>query len=296
MKDNKRIIRDEDGIIIYDSTDDLFEEVTENEIQESKSSSGDYMEVLDESDGKFYKMPQMRPEFTGKTLAIYDLEGNLIKRFDEKKSIPKKFYSWLRQLFCFLIISLSTFLNITAQVFNPDKPMIEPFIVGVNDINERVGDYQGHALLNEEDGFVFLPNSYYTHNGKSNGILIVKDFTGTYQAFDARCAHCFYDLGDTSGVVKIPGSLFGKCNNCGAMVDNIIVWGSGQMNSYDHGIKGPVYLDGYLVKEYKKNGKLYLWIYNAPNGAHEEWKQQPENQAIVEAYRKMYHGDSGWCL
>ena len=182
--------------------------------------------------------------------------------------------------------------------YNPDRPMIVPFVVGVYDINERVEDTKGHALLNEDEGYVYIPSTYYKHNGYSQGIIIVKTFAKNYVAFERRCAHCWYDEGEF-GVISMSGFISGKCNKCGARADGMIAYGSGQMNGYDfleYGDNGPKYLETFPIKIIRKdhNKKIYLWIYNAPNGTYGEWKKQPENQIVVEGCRKLFGGNNGW--
>lgn len=182
--------------------------------------------------------------------------------------------------------------------FNPDKPMIVPFIIEIHDINDRV-DYHPNTPLYENTGHVYLPNTYYTHNGKSHGIIVVRSFSDDYYALDARCARCYYKDGHNEGTIRIPIGMFGECDKCRARVDNIVSWGSGQMSFYDfhdYGDNGPVNLDKYLVKTIRKdhNKKVYLWINNAPNGYHDEWKQLEENQIVVEGCRKLFGGNNGW--
>ena len=228
-------------------------------------------------------MPTMDPKYIEGT---FDREGNLIKKSSHSESGLNKLKTWWKNIFVLLILSM-TAINLQAQVFNPDRPMIVPFIVGVDAINQRVGDDKGHEPLTEECGYVKIPKSYYTHNGKSHGIIILQTWRGTYAAVEARCPVCFYEREDLNGGTVDPSLPFSECNKCGASADNLKTQGSGQMFRYKFKGYGPVSMDGYMVTEYKKNGRLYLWVDNVPNGLHEEWKHQPENQVIVDGYRKM---------
>lgn len=208
-----------------------------------------------------------------------------------------KYQYLIKDIIAFIIISCPTMMY-GQGFFNPDKPMIVPFIIEIHDINERVG-YNPNTLLYESTGHVFLPPTYYTHNTKSHGIIVVRTFADDYHAFDARCARCFYKDGENDGTIKIPVAMFGECDKCSARVDNIVSWGSGQMSFYDfndYGDNGPIYLDTYPVKVIRKdhNKRIYLWIYNAPNGVRDEWKEQPENQIVVEGCRELFGSNRGW--
>lgn len=215
-----------------------------------------------------------------------------------KKETFFQFHWFLKVIIILVAINIDPVGILADGFYNPDRPMIVPFVVGVFDINERVNDTNGHSLLKEDDGYVYIPPTYYTHNGYSKGIIIVKTFAKNYVAFERRCVHCWYDDGEI-GVISMSSLISGKCNQCGARADGMIAYGSGQMNGYDffeYGDYGPKYLETYPVKIIRKdhNKKIYLWIYNAPNGTYGEWKQQPENQIVVEGCRKLFGSDNGW--
>lgn len=88
MKTNKdkedNVVRDEDEIIIFDPTDDI-DDAEGNEDSQESVDDDNVMYVIDEKDGKPYPMPKMNPEYTGKTLREYHLDGTPIEREDEEK-------------------------------------------------------------------------------------------------------------------------------------------------------------------------------------------------------------------
>lgn len=191
----------------------------------------------------------------------------------------------------FLTILIVSALAVQAQIFNPDRPMIREFVISVDSINAQLKKYQ-HPQQNpiwESDGCVQIPSSYYIHNGKSMGIIVVRTQSNSYQAFDARCAHCFYDNEEPGSKVRMTGSLFARCDVCGAEVHNLVLTGSGQMCRYDDEMQGYVYLDGYMVDVIKKGKQKYLLISNPPNGVRDEWMHQPENQPLFENGRPYKH-------
>lgn len=193
---------------------------------------------------------------------------------------------------CSFLLSIAvTSVAAQAQIFNPDLPMIREFVISVDSINMQLKKHQHwqQHSISETNGSVQIPNTYYTHNGKSMGIIVVRDQTYTYHAFDARCAHCFYDNEESDGKVEMTGSLFARCKKCGAESPNLVLTGSGQLMGYDDEMQGYKYLDPYLVKVLKKGKKKYLLIYNIENGAHDEWLKQPENQILLENGRPYRH-------
>lgn len=180
------------------------------------------------------------------------------------------------------ILLLFVGISASAQYFNPDKPMIKPFEINVKTINNEMHDTHGHDMLYQDAGFVFIPNTYYVHNGKSLGIIIVHTWNETFLAFDARCPHCFYDNDEPNGKIVISGYTFGKCNKCSAMVEQMVTLGRGQLTTYDHGTRGPHYLETYRCEKIMDRNKVVgLRIVNTPNGIYDEWKQQPENQILL---------------
>lgn len=159
---------------------------------------------------------------------------------------------------------LSCYLLDNAQVINTERPMIREFVICVDSINAQLKRYQHprQMSLKEEMGCVQIPNTYYKHNGKSQGIIVVQTNSKTFLAADARCAHCFYDNGISDGKVRFQTGLGFVCDKCGAAVQRFEWSGSTQMDRYDTDEPGYQYLDVYIVDKVKKNGKVYLIIHN----------------------------------
>lgn len=181
------------------------------------------------------------------------------------------------------ILLLFAALNLSAQVFDPDRPMIMPFTICADSINEQLHENMrkpAHDKLTENGGWVEIPNTFYKHNGKSQGIIIVQDFAYNYQAYDARCPHCFYDDEITDGKMGMQTRLRAVCNRCGAQAMSIVNVGSGQLTTYDHGVVGPQIMNSYSVKVIKKGKKTYLRIANHCNGVRNEWRDLPENEFL----------------
>lgn len=181
--------------------------------------------------------------------------------------------------------------SVKAQVFNPDKPMIREFAIYVDSINVQLKKYQNprQMSLKEEMGCVQIPNTYYVHNGKSQGIIVVQTNAKEYLAVDARCAHCFYDNGVGNGKVKFETGLGFVCDKCGAAVQRFEWSGSAQMDRYDTDEPGYQYLDTYVVDKVKKDGKTYLIISNSTNGSNDEWMLQPENKCLLINGKEYVH-------
>lgn len=188
-------------------------------------------------------------------------------------------------------MSIICVISASGQIYNPDKPMIREFVICADSINSQLKKYQSNLQtpLPESNGSVQIPNSYYIHNGKSNGIIVVRTQSYAYLAYDARCAHCFYDEGSDTGKVKMVSCLAAKCPECGAEVHKMVLDGSGQMCRYDDELNGYVYLDAYDVDVVKIRGKTYLIISNAPNGRDEDWIYKKENQPLLENGRPYRH-------
>lgn len=184
--------------------------------------------------------------------------------------------------FCLCMVCLS--LTVKAQTFDPDRPMIIPFTVCVDSINAQMHDNlrkPPHNKVTETAGWVQIPNTYYKHNGKSMGIILVQTSIYSYKAFDARCPRCFYDEGIADSKLKMYSPLSAICEVCGAEAQSLINVGSPTMTRYDHKNHSPACLNIYLVEEIKKGKKTYLKIYNAYNGATDEWKELPENKFLI---------------
>lgn len=186
-----------------------------------------------------------------------------------------------------------TYVSSSGQFYNPDRPMIVPFAIEVNSVNEFLKDDE-HDTLAKEGGYVKLPTSFYTHNGKSHGIIVVHAWGDNYYAVDSRCPVCFYEYEDENGGTIDPMLPFSECNKCGASADALRSHGSTQMFRYHYTKTGPVHMDAYIVNEVKKGKRLYLFIDNAPNRTGGEWRNQPENKIIIERYRQLYGHDYSW--
>lgn len=179
---------------------------------------------------------------------------------------------------------MSGFIYANAQIFDPDRPMILPFVVCADSINARMHDNLSkppHDKVTETNGWVQIPNTYYIHNGKSMGIILVRTGGYLYTAYDARCSHCFYDDGLAKSKIKMYSRLSAICKVCGAEAQSLVNCGGPEMTRYDHGPYSPAMLNVYLVDEVKKGKKTYLRIYNARNGVNDEWKDLPENKFLV---------------
>lgn len=176
------------------------------------------------------------------------------------------------------------YFHISAQIFDPDRPMILPFVVCADSINAQMHDNlkkPPHEILTETYGWVEIPNTYYQHNGKSMGIILVRTNSNLYTAFDARCARCFYDDEIPDSKIRMYSQLSAICNVCGAEAQGLVNCGAPSMTRYDHGPATPAVLNEYLVDEIKKGKKTYLRVYNAINGVWDEWKDLPENKFLI---------------
>ncbi len=183
-----------------------------------------------------------------------------------------------------VIISLSVLFTCRAQFFDPDRPMIVPFIVCVDSINDQMHDNMRkppHSKITETNGWVEIPNTYYQHNGKSLGIILAKTGTYAYAAFDARCPHCFYDDANPDSKIKMYSRLSAVCEVCSAEAQGLINVGASSITRYDHGNLAPAKMNTYLVKEIKRGKKTFLKIYNAFNGVSDEWRSLPENKFLI---------------
>lgn len=189
----------------------------------------------------------------------------------------------MKKLAVALVCSIIGAINLSAQIFDPDKPMIMPFTICADSINALMHDAMKkpfHDKVTVDGGWVQIPNTYYKHNGKSMGIILVQDFTYTYHAYDARCPHCFYDNEEPHSKMYMWTPMSAICPVCDAQAENLINWGSGQLTGYNHGIIGPLSMNGYSVKVIKKGKKTYLRIANDPNGYDDTWRNLPENKFL----------------
>lgn len=189
-----------------------------------------------------------------------------------------------RKILYSITFSVAGVLSISAQTCNPGKPMIGIFEISVDTANAQMKDTDTshHNMLYEENGWVFIPNDKYIHNGKSHGVYVVQLYAGWFTAFDARCPRCFYGFDDNEGTIQVPGGIFGVCDKCGARADNMMLTGSGQMSFYEGAIDEFYYLDAYDVEVIKNARKKTLKIKNYRNGMYDQWKDLPENRIILD--------------
>ena len=193
----------------------------------------------------------------------------------------------IKPILIICILFLTTISGKAQYDFNPDRPMIAIFEVCVDSINAQMGDYPGkslHHMLYEENqyGWVFLQPDTYRHNGRSNGIFLVRRMGGSFGAIEARCPRCFYDHDNPNGTLVIPESIFGECNTCGARADDLVVHGGGNLTFYYHGNKSPRFLEHYAVEEIKRGEKTYLRVSNIPDDYGDKWKTVPGNERIAD--------------
>lgn len=171
------------------------------------------------------------------------------------------------------LLAFACCLAIYAQMFDPDRPMIIPFEVYADSINAQMHDNlhnPPHSKITETNGWVQIPNTFYKHNGKSMGIILVQTGTYAYGAFDARCPHCFYDDEIIDSKIKMHTRLSAICEVCGAEAQGLVNVGASSMTRYEHKYHAPARMNTYLVKEIKRGKKTYLRIYNAYNGVSDE--------------------------
>ena len=182
------------------------------------------------------------------------------------------------------LISILMSLGAYAQMYDPDRPMIMPFTVCADSINAQMHDNLKkpyHNKVTEQMGWVEIPNTYYQHNGKSMGIILVRTAYYGYVAFDARCPRCFYEEEVDGSKLKMIGSLSAICPVCNAEAQSLVNVGAPSMTRYNHENRAPAKMNTYSVDEIKKGKKTYLRIYNASNGVYGEWKKQPENKFLI---------------
>lgn len=182
------------------------------------------------------------------------------------------------------LLATALCLVVNAQMFDPDRPMIIPFEVCADSINAQMHDNLNkppHYKLTDIYGWVQIPNTFYQHNGKSMGIILVQTSSYAYIAFDARCPRCFYDDEITDSKIKMYSSLSAICQACGAEAQGLVNVGASSMTRYNHKTQAPAQMNTYLVKEIKKGKETHLRIYNAYNGVWDEWKDLPENKFLI---------------
>lgn len=156
-----------------------------------------------------------------------------------------------------LIALLLTSMVNYAQVYNPAIPVIETFEIDVATINDKVKDYTTDKLY-VDDGTVLIPPTFYKHDGRSKGILVVHDYNDNYLAFDVRCPVC--DKKGKIGKFRMKTCLAAGCDNCSAEAHELIIWGSGQITR----TKQPDEMYIHDIREIERNGRLYLEISRSP--------------------------------
>lgn len=150
--------------------------------------------------------------------------------------------------------------------YNPDMPVLKKdIIIEVATINDKLNDHDGFPL-SESTGRVYLPPSYFSHDGRSHGIYVVSTIQGPglYFAFEARCPKCKY-RDNKKGTMIFTDTHFASCNRCGTRAEQMTWVGSGQCQQQDGDeLLEIYYLDSYLTEAFKNNGKWYVRIYNNP--------------------------------
>lgn len=179
----------------------------------------------------------------------------------------------------FTILAMIVSWNMTtkAQSYNRDIPVIEEFSIDPMTINQTIDKLykplefcigKQHKLSKFADnhhGFVIIPPTYYKHDGRSLGIIVMYDITENFSAHELRCPNCYYSYHKNYAMnaVTIHGML--ECPSCGAQVDALFAHGSGILTAYDMGRQGsPKSLDPYCVEVVEDGDKVTLTIYNSP--------------------------------
>ncbi len=191
----------------------------------------------------------------------------------------KNFYSMNNLKYYFTILAILFSLNMTtkAQSHNPDRPVIEEFTIDPKTINQTIDKLykplefsigKQHKLskyVDNHHGFVIIPPSYYNHNGKSLGIIVMYDITERFSAHELRCPNCFYRYHRNCAMKPVTIHGFLECPSCGAQVDALFAHGSGRLTAYDMGRQGsPTSLESYCVEVNGELDDITLTIYNSP--------------------------------
>lgn len=166
----------------------------------------------------------------------------------------------MKKIILTLSLIISTVLLSAAQVYDSTIPVIQTFKIEIHNINNIVGDNSGPKLY-QECGYVTIPPTYYKHDGRSLGILVVHTNLDTYMAYEIRCPLC-YKRG-VAGKFRMKTLLSAQCDHCIAQAENIITWESGQLTGYNHGAKEPDSLIMYDTDDYVDGSKHYVVI--SPN-------------------------------
>lgn len=172
--------------------------------------------------------------------------------------------SRLKHIFLLLIIGISTF-TANASFYGKIIPCIKPFAVEIHTINEVVGDTD-HAKLDEENGYVIIPNTFYKHDGNSKGILIVHDWADVYMAYDLICPYCTDHKQE--GTMYMATSIFAWCDTCGVRAEMMFNVGSGQLTGhpFEHGQVWQ--LIPYIIEESERDDMLFLILFPNPMNNH----------------------------
>ena len=160
-----------------------------------------------------------------------------------------------------LIIFILWVLPIHAGFFGKIIPCIKPVAVEIHTINEVVGDTD-HAKLDEENGYVIIPSTFYKHDGNSKGILIVHDWADVYHAYELLCPYCTDHKKD--GKMYMATSIFAWCDTCGVRAEKMFNVGSGQLTGhpFEHGQVWQ--LIHYIIEESERDDMLFLIMFPNP--------------------------------
>ncbi len=183
----------------------------------------------------------------------------------------------LKYFFTILAIVVGWNFTMKAQSPNPDRPVIDEFTIDPKTINQTIDKLykplefsigKQHKLSmfsKNHHGFVIIPPSYYKHDGKSLGIIVMYDITENFTAHELRCPNCFYRYHKNCAMKAITIHGFLECPSCGAQVDALFAHGSGILTAYDMGRQGsPMSLELYCVEVNGELDDITLTIYNSP--------------------------------
>ncbi len=177
--------------------------------------------------------------------------------------------------FFLIIMAVVAYCNISmkAQSNNPDRPVIEEFTIDPMTINQSIDKLykplefsigKQHKLsmfAKNHHGFVIIPPTYYKHDGKSLGIIVMYDITENFSAHELRCPNCFYRYHKNCAMKAVTIHGFLECPSCGAQVDALFAHGSGVLRAYDMGRQGsPKSLEPYIVDVEEEGDNVKLTI------------------------------------
>lgn len=163
-------------------------------------------------------------------------------------------------LLLLVIFAASSYVEICA--FDDDEteipPDIEPFEIIAETINNTLHD-TGHTPLFEDFGYVIIPNTFYKHDGTSDGIIVTRSIAGGYAAFEIKCPRCKYDFHQHGKIYFPERSSMAICNKCGARMESLLFHSSGQL-FYNCGADSPRYLIEYQTDIYRKGNQTHIRI------------------------------------